>query len=177
MSMKWYIIHTTPGLENKVRDRLLSRIKESDMQAKFGEILVPTEETAELRNGAKKIVQRRIYSGYVFLNMEFDDNAWHLVRKTPNVTGFLGGAQRPSAMPQAEIDQIMNRVNQTAVKPVHKIIFKDNEIVRIIDGPFKDFNGAVSQVDYDKAKLKVLVSVFGRETPLEIGFGDVEKVG
>ncbi len=174
--MKWYIIHTTPGRENKVKEQILKRVDEAHMHKSFGEILIPTEDVAELKNGQKKIVQRRLYSGYVFLQMDFSDDAWHLVRKTPNVTGFIGGQARPSPMKDSEVAEIMQKMEQTQNKPAPKIMFAPNEALRIIEGPFKDFNASVHSVDYDKGKLKVDVTVFGRQTAIELAFSDVQKI-
>lgn len=176
MNMKWYIIHTTPGYENKVRERILVNAKEKGMSDVFTEILVPSEEVADIKNGKKTTTTRRLYPGYVFLHMDFSDRAWHLVRKTTNVTGFVGGETRPAAMSDAEVEAIKNRQTESHEKPAHKVTFVHQETVRVIDGPFKDFNGTVDSIDYDKAKLRLLVTVFGRDTPLEIGFEDVEKL-
>lgn len=172
---KWYIIHTTPGYENKVKERIIKRVSDASMQSAIGEILIPTEDVTELKNGQKKIVARRLFSGYVFMEIDFSDQIWHIIKKTPNVTGFVGGAARPSPMKDHEIQQILARNNQVNAKPVHKITFDEHEVVRISDGPFKDFNGVVRQVDYEKGRLRVMVSVFGRETPIELSFSDVEK--
>ena len=174
--MKWYIIHTTPGYENKVRERILARAAENDMKDVFAEILVPSEEVSDVKKGKKTITTRRLYPGYVFMNMEFSDRAWHLVRKTPNVTGFVGGDTRPSAMSEKEVEDIRNRQTESHEKPAHKVTFVHGETVRVSSGPFKDFNGTIDGIDYDKAKLRLLVTVFGRDTPLEIGFGDVGKL-
>lgn len=175
--MKWYIIHTTPGLENKVRERILARVSENGMNTEFAEILVPAEEVSDIKNGKKLITTRRLYPGYVFLNMIWSDKVWHLVRKTPGVTGFVGGTDtRPAPMPEAEVEAIRSRQNESHEKPTHKIAFVKNETVRVSAGPFKDFNGTIDTVDYDKAKLRLLVTVFGRDTPLEIDFSDVEKI-
>lgn len=175
--MKWYIVHTTPGYENKVRDRLIARAAENAMTDSFGEIKVPSEEVMEVKNGKKALTTRRLFPGYVFVNMEFSDSVWHLVRKTPNVTGFVGGTEtRPAPMRQADIDAILNRETQTHEKPAPKILYEKGEVVRVASGPFKDFNGSVDSVDYEKGKLKVMVTVFGRDTPLEITFSDVEKI-
>lgn len=175
--MKWYIIHTTPGYENKVRERIIAKAKDNEMSQFFGEILVPTEEVAEMKNGKKNIMARRLYPGYVFLNMEFTDRAWHLVRKTSNVTGFVGGNDtRPAPMKDSEVEAIRSRQNESHEKPAPKISFSKGEAVRIFSGAFKDFNGTIDTIDYDKAKLRLMVTVFGRETPVEIGFSDVEKI-
>ena len=175
--MKWYIIHTTPGYENKVCDRILARAKENDMAEVFGKILVPVEEVSELKNGKRVISMRRLYPGYVFLNMEFSDKAWHLVRKTPNVTGFVGGNDtRPAPMRDSEVEAMCNRQNESHDKPTPKVAFEKSEVVRVSSGPFKEFNGTIDSIDYDKGKQRLLVTVFGRDTPLEIAFGDVEKI-
>lgn len=177
MSMKWYIIHTTPGYENKVRERLLTKVADNAMTEFFGEILVPTEEVASIKNGKKLITIRRLYPGYVFLNMEFSDKAWILVRKTQNVTGFVGGNdQHPAPMRDSEVDAIRNKQIESHDKPAPKVAFSKGEIVRVSSGPFNDFNGAIDAIDYDKGKLRLLVTVFGRDTPLEINFTDVEKI-
>lgn len=173
---KWYIIHTTPGYENKVKERLIKRASDAGMQSAIGDILIPTEEVIELKNGQKKTVSRRLFSGYVFIQLDFSDSVWHIIRKTANVTGFVGGTTRPSPMKQSEIDHILQRNNQPNTKPVPKVTFTEGEVLRICDGPFKDFNASVHQVDYDKGRLRVMVSVFGRETPLDLSFSDVEKV-
>jgi transcriptional antiterminator NusG len=174
-NMKWYIIHTTPGYENKVRERLEARIKENAMSESFGEILVPSEEIADLKNGKKVITTRRLYPGYVFLNMQFSDRVWHLVRKTPNVTGFVGGNNQPAPMKDSEVQAIRNRQSQSHDKPAPKVAFAKGETIRVSAGPFKDFNGTIDHIDYDKGKLRLMVAVFGRETSLEISFSEVEK--
>ena len=176
MGMKWYIIHTTPGYENKVKERILSKAKDNDMLEFFGEILVPTEEVSEVKNGKKTISERRLYPGYVFLNMEFTDKAWHLVRKTHNVTSFVGGDQRPSPMKDSEVEAIRSRQTKSHEKPAPKVSFSKGEIVRVFSGAFKDFNGTIDSIDYDKGKLRLLITVFGRDTPLEIAFSEVEKI-
>lgn len=175
MSKKWYIIHTTPGYENKVSERIQARARDAEMTDAFGEILVPAEEVSDVKNGKKVITTRRLYPGYVFLNMEFSDKAWHLVRKTSNVTGFIGGEARPQAMKESEVEAIRNRQVESQEKPAPKVLFTQGEVVRVNSGPFNDFNGTIDSIDYDKAKLRLMVMVFGRETPVEIGFGDVEK--
>lgn len=177
MSMKWYIIHTTPGYENKVRERILARAAENEMKSEFADILVPSEDVTETKNGKKVITARRLYPGYVFLNMVWSDRAWHLVRKTPNVTGFVGGSDtRPAPMPDSEVQAILTRQTESHEKPAHKVAFVKGETVRVSTGPFQDFNGVIDSIDYDKAKLRLLITVFGRDTPLEIDFAEVEKV-
>lgn len=175
--MKWYIVYSTPGYENKVKERILARAAETGLSASFGRIEVPSEEVMEVKNGKKIATTRRLFPGYVFVEMEFDDKVWHLVRKTPNVTTFVGGSEtRPAPLKQREIDEILNRAQQTVAKPAPKVAYGVGEVVRVASGPFKDFNGSVDSVDYDKGKLKVMVTVFGRDTPLEIGFSEVEKI-
>jgi transcriptional antiterminator NusG len=175
MAMKCYVIHTTPNYENKVRDRILARAEQHGLTAAFGEIFVPSEEIAEVKNGKKVVVTRRLYPGYIFANMELNDQVWHLIKKIPNITGFVGGA-RPTPMKQSEVDDILNRQAESRDKPAPKVMFKEGEVVRVNSGPFNDFNGTVNGVDYDKAKLRVMITVFGRDTPVEIAFSDVEKV-
>ena len=154
----------------------VARINRAGLQSQFGQILVPTEEVVEVRGGKKTITERRMYSGYVLVEMEMTDEAWHLVKSTPKVTGFLGGtANRPAPLPQREIDEILLRMQEGAEKPRPKVLFEVGEVVRVKDGPFTDFNGRVEEVNYDKNKLRVSVSIFGRATPVELDFSQVEK--
>lgn len=177
LSMRWYILHTTPGHENKVREKILLRAAEAGMANHFSQVLVPSEEVSEVKNGKKVSTTRRLYPGYVFIEIHFNDAVWHLIRKTPSVTGFVGGTEnRPAPMKQAEIDKILHQMTQTQDKPAPKVLYEIGEIVRVSSGPFKDFNAAVAQIDYEKGKLTVMVTVFGRETPIEISFSDVEKM-
>ncbi len=175
--MRWYIIHTTPGYENKVNERIRARAEAAGLAEKVGQILIPSEEVQEMKGGQKKTTVRRLFPGYVFLELEFDDAVWHLVRKTANVTGFVGGSEnRPSPMRDAEIKSIFDKITESKERPAPKTIYQIGESVRLIDGPFKDFNGTIQSVDYDKGRIRVSVTVFGRETPVDIQFGDIEKV-
>ena len=176
MSHKWYIIHTTPGYELKVKERILARCQTAGASDSLGDILIPSEEVMELKNGKKVTTTRRLFPGYIFAQLDFNDAVWHLISKTPNVTGFVSpNGSKPTPMKDSEINNILDRMNKTAEKPAHKITFEKGEPVRVIEGPFKDFTANVESVDYDKGKLRINVTVFGRETPMEIGFGDVEK--
>ena len=176
MSFKWYIIHTTPGYEMKVRDRILSRSAQASVPDLVGEILIPSEELVELKNGKKVTTTRRLFPGYIFAQLQFNDAIWHLISKTPNVTGFVSpNGSKPTPMKEHEIANIIDRMNKTMEKPAPKITYDKGETVRVVEGPFKDFTASIESVDYDKGKLKINVTVFGRETPMEIQFSDVEK--
>jgi transcriptional antiterminator NusG len=160
-----------------VAKALTERINRAGLQEQFGQILVPTEEVVEIRGGKKSITERRMYSGYVLVEMDMTDLAWHLVKSTPKVTGFLGGtANRPAPLPQKEVDEILHRMQEGAEKPRPKVLFEVGEMVRVKDGPFTDFNGRVEEVNYEKSRVRVSVTIFGRDTPVELGFGEVEKV-
>lgn len=176
MSKKWYIVSSSPGYENKVRESLAARIREAGLDESFGRIEVPSEEMVEMRAGKKTVTTKRMFPGYVFIEMEFSDPTWHLVRKTPKVTGFVGGSAKPKPMTDAEINTILSRQERSHEKPKPKIEFSQGEIVRIKNGPFTDFNSTIASVDFEKGKAKVLVSVFGRDTPIEIQFDDIEKI-
>ena len=177
MSMRWYVVHAYSGFENKVKQALEEAIKRVGMDEKFGEILVPTEEVVEIRNGQKCRSERKFFPGYVLVRMEMDDETWHLVKGVPRVMGFIGGSSdRPAPISDKEADQILNRVREGVEKPRPKVLFEAGEMVRVTDGPFTDFNGAVEEVNYDKSRLRVAVSIFGRSTPVELGFDQVEKV-
>lgn len=176
MAMRWYVVHAYSGYEKRVQSALLERIERYDMQDQFGDVLVPTEEVVEVRDGKKRKSQRRFYPGYVLVQMEMNDDTWHLVKQTPRVMGFIGGtADKPAPITQKEADAILQRVQEGADKPAHKTIYEPGEIVRVIDGPFADFNGVVEGVDYDKSRLQVAVTIFGRSTPVELEFTQVEK--
>lgn len=172
---QWYIIHTYSGFENKVKQSLRQRADAYGMGDKIGEILVPTEEVVEIRDGKKINVKRKFFPGYVLVHMEMSDEAWHVVRSTPKVTGFVGGTQRPVPMTQDEVDRILNQVRQTPEKPKPKLEFRVGETVKIIDGPFTNFNGNVEEVNEDRATLKVMVNIFGRSTPVELEFHQVKR--
>ena len=174
---RWYVVHVYSGMEKSVAKTLQERIDRAGLQAHFGRILVPTEEVVEVKGGKKAISERRLYSGYVLVEMDMTDDAWHLVKSTPKVTGFLGGtANRPSPLPQKEVDEILRRMQEGYEKPRPKVLFEVGEMVRVKDGPFTDFNGNVEEVNYDKNRVRVSVTIFGRSTPVDLEFGQVEKV-
>jgi transcriptional antiterminator NusG len=174
---RWYVVHAYSGMEKSVAKTLQERIVREGLQAQFGRILVPTEEVVEVKGGKKAISERRLYSGYVLVEMEMTDEAWHLVKSTPKVTGFLGGsANRPSPLPQKEVDEILLRMQEGYERPKPKVLFEVGEMVRVKDGPFADFNGNVEEVNYDKSRVRVSVTIFGRSTPVDLEFGQVEKV-
>jgi len=176
MSKRWYVVHAYSGYEKKVANALKERIRLAGMEDRFGEILVPTEEVVEMRGGQKRRSERKFFPGYVLVNMELDDETWHLVKETPRVMGFIGGkADKPSPITEAEANQILQRVEEGVDKPKPKTLFEAGEMVRVVDGPFNDFNGVVEEVDYDKNRLKVAVLIFGRSTPVELDFTQVEK--
>jgi transcriptional antiterminator NusG len=174
---RWYVVHAYSGMEKSVAKALQERLQREGLQSQFGRILVPTEEVVEVKGGKKAITERRLYSGYVLVEMEMTDEAWHLVKSTPKVTGFLGGsANRPSPLPQREVDEILQRMQEGYEKPKPKVLFEVGEMVRVKDGPFADFNGNVEEVNYDKSRVRVSVTIFGRSTPVDLEFGQVEKV-
>ncbi|HSD59940.1 MAG TPA: transcription termination/antitermination protein NusG [Burkholderiales bacterium] len=176
MSLQWYVVHAYSGFENQVKRTLQERIARSGMQDKFGDILVPTEEVVEMRDGAKRKSERKFFPGYVLVQMEMNDDTWHLVKDAPKVMGFIGGtSDRPAPISQREAESILQRVQEGADKPRPKVLFEVGEVVRVIDGPFNDFNGVVEEVNYDKSRLRVSVLIFGRSTPVELEFGQVEK--
>jgi transcriptional antiterminator NusG len=176
MSLQWYVVHAYSGFENQVKRTLQDRITRSGMQDKFGDILVPTEEVVEMRDGAKRKSERKFFPGYVLVQMEMSDDTWHLVKDAPKVMGFIGGtSDRPAPISQREADSILQRVQEGADKPRPKVLFEVGEVVRVTDGPFNDFNGVVEEVNYDKSRLRVSVLIFGRSTPVELEFGQVEK--
>ena len=176
MAMRWYVVHAYSGFENRVRQSLIERVTRSGMQDRFGEILVPTEEVVEMREGQKRKSERKFFPGYVLVQMEMDDDTWHLVKEVPKVLGFIGGtSDRPAPISDREADAILQRVQEGAEKPRPKVLFEPGEVVRVIEGPFNDFNGVVEEVNYEKSKLRVAVLIFGRSTPVELDFGQVEK--
>lgn len=175
-NLRWYIVHAYSGMEKAVERNILERIKRSGMQEKFGRILVPTEEVVEVRNGQRRTTERRLYPGYVFVQMLMDDDTWHLIKHTNKVTGFVGGAKnRPAPISDEEVRKIESQVQEGTDKPRHKIEFITGEMVRVKDGPFTDFNGTVEEVNYEKSRLRVAVTIFGRSTPVELEFAQVEK--
>lgn len=176
MSKRWYVVHAYSGQEKSIQAALIERIKRSGMQDKFGDVLVPTEEVVEMKSGQKALSERRFFPGYILVQMEMTDETWHLVKSTPKVTGFIGGsAMKPTPVPDREVDAILNQVKEGVEKPKPKVLFEVGENVRVTEGPFADFNGNVEEVNYDKSKLRVSVLIFGRATPVELDFGQVEK--
>jgi len=176
MTMRWYVVHAYSGFENQVVRSLKERIKLYHMEDKFGEVLVPTEEVVEMRAGQKRKSDRKFFPGYVLVHMEMDDNTWHLVKDVPKVMGFIGGtSNRPAPISDKEADKILQRVQEGVEKPKPKVLFEPGEVVRVTEGPFADFNGVVEEVNYVKSRLRVAVLIFGRSTPVELEFGQVEK--
>jgi len=176
MAKRWYVVHAYSGFEQQVRRSLAERVQRKGMQDYFGEILVPTEEVVEMREGQKRKSERKFFPGYVLVQMEMNDDTWHLVQDVPKVLGFIGGTgDRPSPITDKEADAILQRVQEGVEKPRPKVLFEPGEMVRIIEGPFNDFNGVVEEVDYEKNKVRVSVLIFGRSTPVELEFGQVEK--
>ena len=176
MSLKWYVVQAYSGHEQNVMRSLLERIERSDLKAQFGDILVPTEEVVEMRDGKKRKSDRRFFPGYVLVQMEMNDATWHLVKEAPRVLGFIGGTtDKPVPISTAEANSILQRVEDGIDKPRPKILFEPGEVVRVTDGPFTDFNGVVEEVNYEKSRLRVSVLIFGRSTPVELEFTQVEK--
>ncbi len=174
--LRWYVVHAYSGMEKAVERNILERINRAGMQDKFGRILVPMEEVVEVKNGQKKTTERKFFPGYVLVEMVMGDDTWHLVKHTNKVTGFVGGAKnRPSPISEAEVAKIVNQMQEGTEKPRHKIEFVVGEYVRVKDGPFTDFNGSVEDVNYDKSKVRVAVTIFGRSTPVELEFSQIEK--
>ncbi len=174
--MHWYVVHAYSGYEKKVVLALRERIALSGLESQFGEILVPSEEVVEMRGGQKRKSERKFFPGYVLVQMELDDDTWHLVKETPRIMGFIGGkADKPSPITDDEARAILNRIQHEGDAPVPKTVFEPGELVRVIDGPFNDFNGTVEEVNYEKSKLRVSVVIFGRATPVELEFNQVEK--
>jgi transcriptional antiterminator NusG len=175
--MRWYVVHAYSGMEKAVERNIRERIERAGMHSKFGRILVPTEEVVELKNGKKSVTERRFFPGYVLVEMEMDDESWHLVKHTSKVTGFVGGARnRPAPISEAEVMKIVNQMQEGVDKPKPKVEWMVGELVRVKEGPFTDFNGAVEEVNYEKSKVRVSVTIFGRATPVELDFAQVEKV-
>jgi len=175
-ALRWYVVHAYSGMEKAVERNILERINRAGMQEKFGRILVPMEEVVEVKNGQKKTTERKFFPGYVLVEMIMGDDTWHLVKHTNKVTGFVGGAKnRPSPISEAEVAKIVNQMQEGTEKPRHKVEFMVGEYVRVKDGPFTDFNGSVEDVNYDKSKVRVSVTIFGRSTPVELEFSQIEK--
>lgn len=176
-NLRWFVVHAYSGMEKAVERNLRERIDRAGMQAKFGRILVPTEEVVELKGGKKSVSERRFFPGYVLVEMVMDDETWHLVKHTSKVTGFVGGAKnRPVPISEAEVMKIVNQMQEGIEKPKPKVQWVVGELVRVKDGPFTDFNGSVEDVNYEKSKVRVSVTIFGRATPVELDFAQVEKV-
>lgn len=177
MTKRWYVVHAFSGMEKSVARSIQERVDRAGMQDQFGQILVPTEEVVEVRGGKKALSERRFFPGYVLVEMEMNEQTWHLVKNTNKVTGFVGGtASKPTPISQAEVDKIMAQVQEGVEKPRPKVLFEVGEVVRVKEGPFTDFNGNVEEVNYEKNRLRVSVTIFGRSTPVELEFGQVEKL-
>ena len=176
MSKRWYVVHAYSGFEKSVQRALLERIARAGMEDMFGQILVPVEEVVEMKSGQKSISERKFFPGYVLVEMEMNDESWHLVKSTPKVTGFIGGrANNPTPITEKEVEKIMQQMQEGVEKPRPKVLFEIGEVVRVKEGPFTDFHGAVEEVNYDKSRIRVSVTIFGRATPVELEFGQVEK--
>lgn len=176
MSMRWYAVQVYSGFEKSVQRALEERIARSDIGDKFGDVLVPVEEVVEMKAGQKTISERKLYPGYVLVQMEMGDDAWHLVKDTPRVTSFIGGtALKPTPIKDAEVEIILQRMDESKSNPTQKLTYEKGEVVRVTEGPFKDFSGSVEEVNYEKNKLRVSVVIFGRATPVELDFGQVVK--
>jgi transcriptional antiterminator NusG len=176
MALQWYVVHAYSNFEHKVKESLIERVRRAGLQERFGEVLVPTEEVVEMRDGQRRKSERKFFPGYVLVQMEMDDETWHLVKEVPKVLGFIGGSSdRPAPISDKEAQAILNRVQEGADKPRPKVLFEPGEVVRVTDGPFNDFSGVVENVNYDKSKVRVAVQILGRSTPVELDFGQVEK--
>ncbi|MBN9463673.1 MAG: transcription termination/antitermination protein NusG [Burkholderiales bacterium] len=177
MAKRWYVVHAYSGMEKSVARAIQERVDRAGMSEKFGRILVPTEEVVEMKGGQRKTTERRFFPGYVLVEMEMDDDTWHLVKHTNKVTGFIGGTgNRPTPISEKEVEKIMAQMQEGVEKPRPKTLFEVGEMVRVREGPFTDFNGNVEEVNYEKSRLRVSVTIFGRATPVELEFGQVEKV-
>ena len=176
VQMSWYVVHTYSGYENKAKIALEERVKSMKKEAYFGEVIVPEENVVELVKGQKRTTKRRFFPGYILVQMILNEETWHIVKETPKITGFVGDKVKPTPIPAEEVMKLTNRISEGQLKPKHRVSFAEGENVRVIDGPFANFNGIVEDVNQDKGKLKVLVSIFGRSTPIELDFIQVEKV-
>jgi transcriptional antiterminator NusG len=176
MALQWYVVHAYSNFEHKVKESLVERVRRAGLQDKFGEILVPTEEVVEMREGQRRKSERKFFPGYVLVQMEMDDETWHLVKEVPKVLGFIGGSSdRPAPITDKEAQAILNRVQEGVDKPRPKVLFEPGEVVRVTEGPFNDFSGVVENVNYEKSKVRVAVQILGRSTPVELDFSQVEK--
>jgi transcription termination/antitermination protein NusG len=176
MALQWYVVHAYSNFEHKVKESLIERVRRAGLQERFGEILVPTEEVVEMREGQRRKSERKFFPGYVLVQMEMDDETWHLVKEVPKVLGFIGGSSdKPAPITEKEAQAILNRVQEGVDKPRPKILFEPGEVVRVTDGPFNDFSGVVENVNYEKSKVRVAVQILGRSTPVELDFSQVEK--
>jgi transcriptional antiterminator NusG len=176
MALQWYVVHAYSNFEHKVKESLIERVRRAGLQERFGEILVPTEEVVEMREGQRRKSERKFFPGYVLVQMEMDDETWHLVKEVPKVLGFIGGSSdRPAPISDKEAQAILNRVQEGVDKPRPKVLFEPGEVVRVTEGPFNDFSGVVENVNYEKSKVRVAVQILGRSTPVELDFSQVEK--
>ena len=176
MALQWFVVHAYSNYEHKVKSSLIDRVRRAGLQERFGEILVPTEEVVEMREGQRRKSERKFFPGYVLVQMEMDDETWHLVKEVPKVLGFIGGSSdKPAPITDKEAQAILNRVQEGVDKPRPKILFEPGEVVRVTDGPFNDFSGVVENVNYEKSKVRVAVQILGRSTPVELDFSQVEK--
>jgi transcriptional antiterminator NusG len=176
MAMRWYVVHAFSGYENQVKRSLLERIAMSGLEDQFGEFLVPTEEVVEMRGGTQRRSERKFFPGYVLVQMDMNEATWHLVKDVPRVMGFIGGTgDKPAPLSPREADAILQRIQEGVEKPKPKVLYEPGEVVRVNDGPFTDFNGVVEEVNYEKSRVRVAVLIFGRSTPVELEFGQVEK--
>jgi len=175
MAKKWYVVHTYSGYEYKAKISLEERIRTLKKEELFGEIVVPSEKYVEVKKGEKTTSERKIFPGYILVNMELNDDAWHIVKDTPKITGFVGGKTTPPVLSDDEVKAITNQMKEGGMRPKPKVLFEEGESVRVIDGPFSNFNGVIDEVKGDKGKLRILVNIFGRATPVELEFGQVEK--
>lgn len=176
MSKNWYVIHTYSGYEQKAKQALLENIKNSKMEECFEEVLIPSEDVVEMKKGVKKTTKRQFFPGYILVKMELNEKTWHLVKGTPKITGFVGGSMNPPVVPEEEVKRITRQIEEGTLKPKPKILFEKGEDIRVVNGPFATFTGIVDEVNGDKGKLRVMVSIFGRSTPIELDFTQVEKV-
>ena len=176
MALQWYVVHAYSNFEHKVKESLIERVRRAGLQGKFGEVLVPTEEVVEMREGQRRKSERKFFPGYVLVQMEMDDETWHLVKEVPKVLGFIGGSSdKPAPITDKEAQAILNRVQEGVDKPRPKVLFEPGEVVRVTEGPFNDFSGVVENVNYEKSKVRVAVQILGRSTPVELDFSQVEK--